>query len=120
MLCNPCASLPTTWLVPRFHDLRTSIYPAHTQPIHFWTYDSWSALLASVETCELCSLIVKEARTEPTGPYQKTERKGIRFQAYGSERLEVWCVEEGRVARLRVGVAEGLSPFPILDSVGWE
>lgn len=106
-LCTHCALLPSAWLVTRFVDLRDSKYPAHQEPVHWFTYPSWTALLESSRTCPLCSLIVQEVEDRARGPYTKTEQQGIRFTAFGSARLEVWCVEELKRAELSVGLDWG-------------
>jgi hypothetical protein len=41
------------------------------------------------------------------GPYVKSDRPGVRFQAFGSSRLEIWCVENLKCAKLNVALDGG-------------
>ena len=106
-LCIHCQNLSGAWLVPRFYDLRDSKYPAHEEPILWWTYASWEELEESSKSCSLCALIIQESHSVTQGPFTKGDRPGIRFQASGSSRLEVWCVEKLKRAKLNVALDSG-------------
>ncbi|KAF2871135.1 heterokaryon incompatibility protein-domain-containing protein [Massariosphaeria phaeospora] len=109
-LCVHCDNLAGAWLVPRMIELRDPHYPAHSEPIYWWTHSSWENLEASAQTCVLCRLVVDDATDSPKGPFiisgedrEAAQREGIRWQAAGSERLEIWCVERKKTLKLRVG-----------------
>ena len=114
-LCSPCQNLSAVWLVPRFYDLRDSKYPAHKEPVLWWTYSSWEDLESSAKSCSLCSLIVKEAQNVTRGPYVKSDQLGVRFQVFGSSRLEIWCVEKLKCAKLNVALDGGKHVFLFTD-----
>lgn len=107
-LCIQCKNLPAAWLVPRFYDLRDSKYPEHREPYHYPTYSTWAELRTSASTCALCALIVREAQSTSRRPYPKPSQPGVLFQAFGSSRLEVWCVEAGKCAQLGVALDGGM------------
>lgn len=123
-LCIHCQNLSGAWLVLRFFDLRDSKYPAHEQPVLWWTYPSWDELEISAKSCSLCSLIVNEAQSVTQGPYMKSDRPGIRFQANGSSRLEIWCVEKLKCVKLNVAFDGGMYVHSRLTKItfqcGWK
>ncbi|KAH7142036.1 heterokaryon incompatibility protein-domain-containing protein [Dactylonectria macrodidyma] len=103
-LCIQCKILPAAWLVPRFYDLRDSKYPEHKEPYQYPTYSTWAELQASASACALCALVVHEAQSTSRRPYTKPSQPGVLFQAFGSSRLEVWCVETEKCAQLNVAL----------------
>ncbi|KAH7134989.1 heterokaryon incompatibility protein-domain-containing protein [Dendryphion nanum] len=104
MLCSLCQNIAVTWLVPRFYDIRDSKYPAHQEPVHWWTHSSWADFLQAAKTCRLCALILSEMQDTTREDYWKTTQLGIRFTAYGKSMLEVTCVEMKKQAKLNVGM----------------
>ena len=106
-LCTHCENLAGAWLVPRFYDLRDSVYPAYTEPVKWSTHGSWEDLISSAETCELCAMIAREAGGVIGGAVEGGAQGAIQFQVFAGSRLEVRCEGRKGVVKLNVGFDGG-------------
>ena len=106
-LCTHCENLAGAWLVPRFYDLRDSVYPAYTEPVKWSTHGSWEDLVSSAGTCELCAMIAREAGGVIGGAVEGGAQGAIQFQVFAGSRLEVRCEGRKGVVKLNVGFDGG-------------